>query len=319
MPNAAPTLAGLVAAGSIVAATAPAHAELIYGLLNNDSTSGQRLVTIDSATRAVTTTVLLQTSSNLATLSTIDVRPGTGQLYGFANATGQLYTVNPTTGALTTVGAPITSGTTSLTIDFNPAADAIRFVGTNGGNQNFSVNPTTGAIVATDTSLTYAAGDPNAGVTPNISATAYSNNLAGAATTTLYDVDVARDILAIQNPANGGVLSTVGSLGFDAGIINGFGTFDGFDISGQTGTAYLTDSAAGTPPFFGGPSATTTNFYTVNLSTGAATNQGTISGLPFGRSVQDIAVVTAVPEPASLGLLAATAAFAGLARRRRRA
>lgn len=308
----------LAAVAAFAAAIAPAQGELIYGLLNNDSTSGQRLVTIDSATRAVTSTVLLQTSSNLATLSTIDVRPSTGQLYGFANATGQLYTVNPTTGALTAVGSPLTAGTTSETIDFEPTTDTLRFVGTQGGNQNLRVNPTTGGITSTDTSLTFAAGDPGAGATPNIAATAYSNDRSTATATTLYDIDIARDVLAIQSPANAGLLSTVGSLGFDAGETSGFGTFDGFDISGQTGTAYLTDSAAGTPPFFGGPSATTASLYTVNLATGLATDQGTISGLPFGRSVQDIAVAAAVPEPTSLALLAA-GSIGILTRRRRRA
>ena len=311
--------AAAVALAATLVAAAPAHAEILYGLLNNDSAVGQQLVTIDTATRAVTSSVLLQTPSPAGTLSTIDVRPATGELFAYANGSGQLYSVNPATGALTAVGAALPLGTvTSGTIDFNPTVDRVRLVGTQSGNQNLRVNPATGAVAATDTALAYAAGDSGAGLTPNVANVAYTNSVAGAAATTLYDVDITRDVLTTQAPPNNGTLNTVGSLGFDAGLAGSFGNaFTGFDISGATGTAYLTDSPVGTPPFFGGPSATTATLYTLNLGTGAATPAGLITGLPFGRSVQDIAVAS-VPEPTTAAALATGAAGLLLGRGRRR-
>lgn len=292
-----------------------AHAELIYGLLNNDTAAGQQLVTFDSVTRAVTSSVLLGIGTPGNSISSIDVRPSTGQLYGYAAATRQLYTINPTNGVLTTVGSPFALGTVvSGAIDFNPSVDLIRLIGTQAGNQNYRVSPTTGAIVGTDSPLAYASGDSGEGMTPNIAANAYINNVSGASTTLLYDVDVARDVLVTQNPANSGLLQTVGPLGFNAGNTAGFGTFTGLDVSGATGAVYLTDSPAGTPPFFGGPTATTATLYSVDLASGTAVNRGLITGLPFGRSVQDIAVAGSVPEPSAIGLVA----ISGLVTLRRR-
>lgn len=269
----------------LIASASSARAERLYALLNNDPSIGQHLVTINTDTRAVESTVVLQTANTLSPLASIDVRPATGELFGY-DATGrQLYTINATSGALTAVGAQLPAGSGEL-IDFNPTVDRVRLVGT--ANQNLRLNPNDGTIAGTDTTLAFAAGDVNEGATPNIRGIGYTNSFAGAATTTLYDIDVDRDILVTQNPANNGLLQTVGALGVDlnSGI---FGSFNGFDISGVTGVAYLTDGA------FAGPS----NLYTVNLATGAATSLGAITGLPDGRTVASIAVA-AVPEPGTL-------------------
>jgi hypothetical protein len=293
-----------VAALAVAAAATDTRAESAYALLNNDPSLGQQLVTFDTDTRAVTSTVLLQTATPLSPLASIDVRPATGQLYGYDSTARQLFTVEPSNGALTAVGAPLPAGNNGTFIDFNPTVDRIRLIGFD--NTNFRVNPDTGAIASTDGNLAYAPGDANAGDTPLIRGVGYTNSFAGATATTLYDIDVSNDVLVRQDPPNDGVLNTVGPLGVDlnAGL---FGTFNGFDISGATGTAYLTDGA------FSGPS----NLYTVNLATGAATSLGAITGLPtngstFARTVADIAVV--IPEPASLAGLATVGLFA---RRRR--
>lgn len=280
-----------------VAVPSMARAESLFALLNNDPNVGQQLVTIDTDTRAVTSTIVLQTANTLSPLSSIDVRPATGQLYGFDATARQLYTINPVSGALTAVGAPLPAGNNGTIIDFNPTVDRIRLVGFD--NSNFRLHPDTGAIAATDGTLAYAAGDANAGDTPVIRGAGYTNSFAGATSTTLYDIDVANDVLVRQDPPNAGTLNTVGALGVDlnAGL---FGTFTGFDISGATGVAYLTDGG------FAGPS----NLYTVDLTTGAATSVGAITGLPtngstFPRTVADVAIV--VPEPTSLVGLAALA------------
>ena len=298
------TTTAALAAAALFATAPSAKAEMLYGILNNDPSIGEQLVTIDSTTRAVTSTVLLQTPNTITPIGSIDVRPATGQLYGLASTTNQLYVINPATGALTAVGAPLPVGGL---IDFNPTVDRLRVIS---GTTNLRVNPDTGAVVATDTPLQFAATDVNAGATPNVIGIGYTNSVAGAATTTLYDVvdgtnaAASNDTLDTQNPPNAGTLNTGGLLGFNANT-GPFGPsgFDGFDISGATGTAYLTDGQ------FAGPS----NLYTVNLGTGTATLLGPVTGLPSGRTVAEIAVA-AVPEPTTLGM--AAVATAGLLSRR---
>jgi hypothetical protein len=88
--------------------------------------------------------------------------------------------------------------------------------------QNLRLNPDTGAVVAADTDLAYAAGDRNADFRPNAVAAGYTNSVAGAATTTLFDVDGALDALAKQDPPNAGTLSTVGGLGTDTSGVTAF-------------------------------------------------------------------------------------------------
>ena len=314
------TTRSLLVATAIASASAQAaHAEVLYGLLSANGTATQQLVTIDSTTRAVTSTVTLQIGSANNALTSIDVRPSTGQLYGYSgigapNNTRQLSVIDTTTGALTPVGSPFSATTiNNAALDFNPVADAARLVGTLTQNQNLRVNPTTGAIISTDTSLAYAAGDPNAAGTPSIIANAYTNNVAGATATTLYDIDAAINVLTTQNPPNNGTLQTVGALGVDVGNA----AFTGFDVSGATGTAYLSDATGSLLPIFGGPTFTANSLYTVNLATGAATLSGLITGVPIGKSVQDIAVA-ATPEPAALGLLA-VGGLTAVRRTRRRA
>ena len=290
-----------VAAAAVSVISSATHASPIYGLLNNNG-AVQQLVTFDSNSRAVTSSVNLQIGTAINSLSSIAVQPSTGQLYGFTGATDQLYNINTSSGVLTAVGGPFTSSTIGTgDLNFDPTTGLIRLVGTNGGNQNLRVNPTTGGVVSTDSPLTYSAGDSGAGQTPNIARIARGIG----SSNTLFGVDATRDVLVTQSPENAGSLETVGALGIDIGSTGqGFGSFTGFDVAAD-GTAFLTDSAAGEPVFFGGPTATTSDLYTINLGTGAATSDGLISGLPFGRSIEDIAVAGSVPEPASASLIAA--------------
>lgn len=284
------TVAIAICAYSLASGTT-AKAEIIYALLNNDPTIGQQLVSFDSTTRAVLSTVVLQTANTISPLASIDVRPASGQLYGFDASARQLYTITVATGGLTAIGAPLSAGSiVGGNIDFNPTVDRIRLVGANG--ENLRLNPDTGAVAATDPNLAYAVGDTNEGDAPAVRAVGYTNSVAGATMTTLYDIDVNNDVLIRQDPANDGTLITVGSLGVDlnAGL---FGTFTDFDISGATGNAFLTD----------GPFAGDSTLYSVNLATGVATSLGTITGLPTGRTVAAIAVGPAVPEPATMVLM----------------
>lgn len=181
------------------------------------------------------------------TLHGIDFRPVNGQLYGLGS-TSRLYTINISNGTATAVGTlPFTiplSGT-SFGFDFNPTVDRIRIASNTG--QNLRVHPETGLVV------TPADGNLNPG-TPAVSAAAYSNNFAGAATTTLFDIDAVADKLYTQNPPNNGTLIEVGALGINVELANGF------DIGSTSNTAFavLTVGSA-------------TKLYSINLTTGAAT------------------------------------------------
>ncbi|MNQ81362.1 hypothetical protein D3C85_963790 [compost metagenome] len=87
-----------------------------------------------------------------------------------------------------------------------------------------------------------------------ISGAAYTNNFAGTATTVLFDIDASTDRLYRQDPPNNGVLVDIGPLGINIEKTNGF------DIGGTSGIAYGIFTVG-----------TTQRIYTVNLTTGAAT------------------------------------------------
>jgi Domain of unknown function (DUF4394) len=79
-----------------------------------------------------------------------------------------------------------------------------------------------------DGNLAYAAGNRNAGVSPTITASAYTNNFAGVPagrTTQLFNIDSNLDVLTLQNPPNNGTLVTIGSLGVNVGTVGGFEIF----------------------------------------------------------------------------------------------
>ena len=191
----------------------------------------------------------------------VDFRPATGQLYGLAATTAgaaKLYTFNLSSGAATAIGAGfnIAAGATAVGFDFNPTVDRIRLV-TNTG-QNLRLNPIDGSIAATDGAL-------NPG-TPIITGAAYTNNVAGATTTTLFVLDATS--LYTQVPPNAGTLVPVGMLGLTNAIQNGF------DIGGASNTAYalLTIGSA-------------TKIYTINTITGVAT-----AGVDFPNATSGFAI-----------------------------
>ncbi|WP_381520402.1 DUF4394 domain-containing protein [Spirosoma soli] len=178
----------------------------------------------------------------------IDFRPANGQLYA-VGSTYRLYTINTSNGAATVVGSgPFgTLSGNDIAFDFNPTVDRIRLISNSG--QNLRLNPNDGTIAATDGSL-------NPG-SPNVTAAAYTNNFAGATTTTLYDIDTRTGtaMLARQNPPNNGTLEMIGSLGIGAEGGNGF------DIGGASNVGYALLRTGGVA-----------RIYTINLTSGAATN-----------------------------------------------
>jgi hypothetical protein len=205
-------------------------------------------------------------------ITAIDYRPATGVLYGVGVVTGgqsRLYTINTATGAATLVGGgPFDSfvgltTTGGLGMDFNPVVDRIRLV--NNLGTNMRVNPDTAAVTL-DTSTAFAAGDPNQSDTNDPNSIAYSNNVAGAVSTTLYGIVLGSGpvVVTIGSPGgspvspNSGQMFTVGST-----LTGGYSTLhQGLDIS-PSGVAYAVMDNNDT-------------LYTINLATGAATAVGTL-------------------------------------------
>lgn len=211
------------------------------------------------------------------TILAIDFRPATGQLFGVSNAS-RLYLINPVNGVATPVGTAFTPALSGdiAGFDFNPVVDRIRIVTSTG--QNLRLNPLTGVVAGTDTNLSFAAGDPNAGATPNITSVAYTNSSSGVSATTLYGIDPTLDVLVRQGSVNGaptspntGQLTTIGPLGVNVSSVTGF------DIVPGTNAAFATLTTQ---------DGTNTQLYSINLTTGAATPVGTIGG---GQLIRDLA------------------------------
>jgi hypothetical protein len=228
------SLAFLDARGVPVAAQA--QGERIYAL-----TDDNRLVQFRSDDPATLTAEMPITGLPAdERLRGIDFRPANGELFALG-ASSRLYTIDQLTGTATAVGAgpvmPAVAGAVAG-FDFNPVPDRIRIISTSG--QNLRVNPADAATIE-DGALAYAAGDPNAGTSPNVVAAGYTNPVGGATATQLFVIDSSLNILALQSPPNDGVLNTIGALGVDVG------DRASFDIS-TLGTAFVSYAVGGMGP-----------------------------------------------------------------------
>lgn len=283
------------AAAGVLALAGLAHAAAGQQTVYAIGDGGASLIRFDSSNPgAVTVVGTFNGAANF--LDAIDFRPATGQLYGYLDNGDTFFTVNTATAALTSVSqgaSAFPTNTFQLGLDFNPGIDRARILTDSG--QNIVFNPNTGTVT-TATALAYAASDVNADASPAIIDNAYSQNYIGSASTLQYAIDYGLDAL-VRVDNNAGTLTTVGPLGVATDI------YTGFDIVTANGvdTAY----AILTPPGLGGSPA----FYTINLTTGAATLVGAIGSL--SNQVYSLAVV---PAPGA-ALLAA--ALAWPARRRR--
>ena len=186
----------------------------------------------------------------------IDFRPATGQLFGVSDA-NRLFIINQFTGAATLVGT-LSNGVTfpNVGFDFNPTVDRIRIVSEADENRRANPNDATAII---DGTLAFAAGDVNAGQNPNVVAAGYTNSFGGATTTALFDIDSNLDILAQQNPANAGTLTTIGGLTWNTSANAGLDIFSG----NNTALASLELVIGGNP-------AGNSGLYQVDLTTGTA-------------------------------------------------
>ncbi|MFD1873359.1 DUF4394 domain-containing protein [Hymenobacter bucti] len=311
-------LFGLALGTSLLSASAAfAQTPTVYGLVTNlNGGFSQGLIQIDpntgmSITNIGTYAPLVGVTAG-QTLVGIDYRPNTGQLLALGynptvagpTANTQLYSLNTATNTATAIGAAIRlelgGSTDRIGFDFNPTVDRIRVVSTN--DTNVRLNPNNGALVAGTNVVN--GGDPNLNpAAPSIGSVAYTNSYAGSTATTLYDIDETTGIIYTQNPANAGTLTNPVNLTFSAPnetpspIAVNVQAID-FDIyyNAATGTnqGFLTEVT----------NAGSSNFYTFDPATGAATNRVNTIPQGIGFTVRDLAVVIApLTQPALTGQL----------------
>jgi hypothetical protein len=240
---------GAVAATTLMATAA--QAGTIIGLVD-----GKWLVGIDSASRKVTWKSEVKGAGPLLG---IDVRPADGALYGLTG-NGKIVTIDPKSGQATeksTLSENLKAGVT-VTFDFNPVADRLRLMGSDGTSLRINVDD---GKVTVDGSHKFKDGDANAGKTPKVVAGAYSNSFKGTKATALYNIDAATGSLVSQAPPNDGVLNTIGSLGIP---VNGAVAFN-IVAQGEDNNGWLASGG---------------NLYAVDLKTGKAKMAGKIEGLP---------------------------------------
>ena len=242
------------------ALAAPARAELVAALVGPDT-----LVHVDTAAKRGVKTVKVTGISGQ--LLGIDVRPADGMLYGVVSD-GAIVTIDPQTGAATAkskLDATLPAGVMA-TVDFNPVADRLRIIGSDGTNLRANVDD---GKVTKDGALKFADADAMKGKMPKVVAGAYTNSMKGAKETVLFDLDASGALLR-QAPPNDGVLNTVGMLGMASENV-------AFDI--------LSDGQGGNSAW----AMVGTKLYSVDLATGKGSEVATIEGVT--GTVRDIAIL----------------------------
>jgi hypothetical protein len=256
-------LLGTVAFTFATATATAAMADQVAALIDNDT-----LAIVDTKAKKVSKTMKVVGLS--AGLVGIDVRPADGMLYGLV-ADGTVVTIDHSGKAMkkSKLETMLPAGVWA-TVDFNPVADRLRVIGSDGTNLRANVDD---GKVVTDGRLKFADADMHKGEKPSIVAGAYSNSYKGTKATVLYDIDATIGALIRQAPPNDGVLNAVGKLGIKIGQI-------GFDIT--------SDGKGGNAAWLMAGDI----LYSVDLTTGQAKQAAKISGLK--GTVRDIAVLPAM-------------------------
>ncbi len=214
------------------------------------------LVMINAETMAVEG---MMDVSGVDVLHGIDVRPADGWVYGI-DSESNIVTIDLETGeadVVSTITETIPDGAIA-SVDFNPVADRLRFMGNDGTNLRLNVD--TGETIV-DGELHFDEAGDNTGDSHNIVATAYTNSIGSPDETAMYDIDLDMMALVRQTAPNDGTLSVVGPLGIDAAEAI---AFDVYSPEVGENIAYLVANMT---------------LYTVDLETGEATDWGMIDGL----------------------------------------
>jgi outer membrane protein assembly factor BamB len=253
----------LAATTALILSAAAAQAAQVAALIGDNS-----IAIVDTTAKKVVKTWKVQGINGK--IVGIDVRPADGMLYALASD-GGVFTVNTANGKATWKSKLETMLNPGVwgTVDFNPAADRLRVIGSDGMNLRANVDD---GKVTTDGTLRFADADGAKGKTPKIVAGAYVNSVKGAKETALYDIDATTGALVKQAPPNDGILNTVGALGVTLDVV-------AFDIwsDGSKNDAWL---------------MTKHGLHSVDLGTGKAGPAIKISGL--SGPVRDIAVLPAM-------------------------
>lgn len=251
----------LLASAALVAGADTAAARMAVGLVGDNT-----LVMIDASKPAVTKSMKVD---GVDKLLGIDVRPSNKMLYGVA-ADGSVVTIDTGSGKATAVSKlekMIPDGTGAI-VDFNPAADKLRFMATDGTNLRADVDS---GKVTTDGSLAFEQQDMHAGETPNVVAAAYTNSYGKPQKTAMYDIDATIVALIQQTKPNDGTLKAIGKLGIDKAKSY---AFDVHTTADGTNAAWLVAD---------------NTLYSVALDSGKATKVGALDGVD--GMIRDITVL----------------------------
>ncbi len=256
------TLAAALLATTALAGTV--QAETVAALVGDDT-----IAVVDTDQKKVTKTWTVSGASGK--LVGIDVRPADGMLYG-VTSDWVIWTIDSSSGKATQkskLDMPLPSGG-MMTVDFNPAADRLRVIGSDGMNLRINVDD---GKVTKDGSHKFAETDMHKGEKPNIVAGAYTNSVKGTKETALYNIDATIGGLIKQAPPNDGTLNAVGKLGVKVDTV----AFDIWSDGNGKNDAWL--MSGGT-------------LYSVDLASGKATEAAKISGV--SGTVRDIAILPAM-------------------------
>ena len=259
------TLRAYLLATVVVAGTGvTAQAAQVAALIGNDT-----IAIVDTDQKKATKSMKV-TGINGALVG-IDVRPADNMLYGVVDDGTVVTIAMDGKATMKSKLDPMLAKGVVATVDFNPAADALRLMGADGMNLRAKVDD---GKVTKDGNHKYADADMHKGEKPNIIAGAYTDSVKGTKETTLYNIDGTIGALIKQAPPNDGTLSAVGKLGVKIDKVvafdiwsDGKGKNDAWLMSGDT-------------------------LYSVDLATGKATEAAKISGV--SGTVRDIAILPAM-------------------------
>lgn len=252
----------LAASAVLLLSSAAVHAAQVAALVGNDT-----IAMVDTTAKKATGTMKVTGISGA--LVGIDVRPADGMLYGLVDD-GTVVTIAKDGKATvkSKLETMLAKGVTA-TVDFNPVADRLRVMGSDGMSLRANVDD---GKVTKDGDHKFAETDMHKGEKPNVVAGAYTNSMKGAKETTLFNIDGTIGALVKQAPPNDGILGAVGKLGIKADKA-------AFDIwsDGTKNDAWLMMGDT---------------LYSVDLATGKATEAAKIAGV--SGTVRDIAIMPAM-------------------------
>lgn len=247
----------------------------------------ERLVSFDAATPGtyISDVALSGFNPPKESLTGIDFRLLNGLLYGIRSPAfpgrDRVVTIDISTGVIASVNSTNTFPTLIdpfSGLDFDPVNDSFREVGTTESNRR--LNPNDSTLAGNDTTIRYAAGDPNAGANPNLAHTAYTMDTPSTVST-LYGIDITANTLVRVGGINGtpspnnGELTTIGPLGLDPS------NFGAMDIQQGTNIVYAALFLSAVP-----------TLVRIDLTTGAASIIGIIGD---GNGIFDGLAISLVP------------------------